>query len=188
MERLLENEWSITKEQWSDYLRTNWAIRKSNGATTWERMEQYEWAKRMSFANEWTRERHLRMSFCEMSEQESDISEWVLRMSEQESDICEMKQKIKVGKKWATWNHYLTTKTLKWLEWRITCLLYSLAFLHALRTPMLRWSFKGFPITSYPVFITVSIVNYRRRGLNKNLGITYLTVVLMLCKILMRYV
>ena len=106
---LFINFYFLDLEQWSDYLRTNWAIRKSNGATTWERMEQYEWAKRMSFANEWTRERHLRMSFCEMSEQESDISEWVLRMSEQESDICEMKQKIKVGKKWATWNHYLTT-------------------------------------------------------------------------------
>ena len=34
--------------------------------------------------------------------------------------------------------------------------------------------------------MTVSRVNYKRRGLNKNLGITYLTIVLMLCKMLIR--
>ena len=39
-----------------------------------------------------------------------------------------------------------------------------------------------------PCIITVSTVNYRQRGLNENLGITYLTIVLMFCKILMRYV
>ena len=74
------------------------------------------------------------------------------------------------------------------LEGRITCLLYSLAFLHGLRTPMLRWSFKGFLTTSYPVFITVSSVHYKQRGLNKNLGITYLTIVLTFCKILTTYI
>ena len=38
------------------YFLNLWAMK----AITCERMEHYEWAKRMSFANEWTRERHLR--------------------------------------------------------------------------------------------------------------------------------
>ena len=57
-----------------------------------------------------------------------------------------------------------------------------------LRTPMLRWSFKRFLTTSYPVFITVSSVHYKQRGLKKNLGITYLTIVLTLYKILTTYI
>ena len=53
------------------------------------------------------------------------------------------------------------------MEWRIIRLLDSLTFHHGLLTSMLRWSFKGFLTTSYSVFITVTSVSYKRRGLNK---------------------
>ena len=83
-------------------------------ATTWERMEQYEWVERTEWTewNEWDEwdERAKRTNrtnrtnwmkrmkwvltneFCEMSEQESDVARWGRNKSE-----------------WVGWQHLLTT-------------------------------------------------------------------------------